>query len=89
MERFFKGFTVQYIERAMNVEADKLAKAAAKKVVLPPDVFFHVVEDPSMKTVEPEARMINVTQGEDWRAPIRAYLHHHYEPDITIELTRM
>jgi hypothetical protein len=57
--------------------------------VLPPDVFFQVVEDPSVKTVEPKLRMINVVQGEDWRALIMAYLHHHYEPDSTTELTRM
>jgi hypothetical protein len=58
-------------------------------VVLPLDVFFQVVEDPSVKIVEPEPRMINVMLAEDWRALIRAYLHHHYEPDITTELTRM
>jgi ribonuclease HI len=89
MERFFKGFTVQYIERAKNTEVDQLAKVAANKAVLPPDVFFQVVQDPSVKTVEPEPRMINVVQGEDWRAPIMAYLRHHYELDNTIELTRM
>jgi hypothetical protein len=49
--------------------------------VLPPDVFFQVIEDPSIKTVEPEPRMVNVVQGEDWRAPIMAYLRHNYEPD--------
>jgi hypothetical protein len=57
--------------------------------VLPPDVFFQVVEDPSIKTVEPELRMIKVMQGEDWRAPTMVYLRHHYEPDNTTELTRM
>jgi acetolactate synthase regulatory subunit len=40
MENFFKGFTVQHIERTKNIEADELAKVATKKVVLPPDVFF-------------------------------------------------
>jgi hypothetical protein len=89
MEIFFKGFTVEHIERAKNTEADKLAKATARKVALPPDVFFQIIEDPSIKTVEPELRMVNVMQGEDWRAPIMAYLHHHYEPDSNTELTRM
>jgi hypothetical protein len=74
MEGFFKGFTVQHIERAKNMEADELAKAAARKAVLPPDVFFQVIEDPSVKIVEPEPRIINVVQGEDWRTPILAYL---------------
>jgi ribonuclease HI len=83
MEKFLKGFIVQYIERAKNPDADELAKAAAKKELLPLDVFFQVVEDPSVKTVEQEARMINVVQGEDWQAPIMAYLCHHYEPNST------
>jgi hypothetical protein len=46
MERFFKGFIVQHIERAKNKEVDELAKAAARKAVLQPDVFFQVIEDP-------------------------------------------
>jgi hypothetical protein len=40
MENFFKGFTVEHIERTKNIEADELAKIAAMKAVLPPDVFF-------------------------------------------------
>jgi hypothetical protein len=43
-----------------------LAKAASRKAVIPPDVFFQVIDDPSMKTVEPEPKMVNVVQGEDW-----------------------
>jgi hypothetical protein len=89
MERFLKGFTVQHIERAKNIEVDELAKIVARKSELPPDVFFHVIEDPSVKTVEPEPRMINIVWGEDWRAPILAYPCHHYEPDSSTELTRM
>jgi hypothetical protein len=65
MENFFKGFTAEHIERGKNTEADQLAKAATKKVVLPPDVFFQVIEDPFVKTVEPEPRMVNVVHGED------------------------
>jgi hypothetical protein len=33
--------------------------------------------------------MINIIQGEDWRAPIMAYLRHHYEPDSEAELIRI
>jgi hypothetical protein len=89
MENYFKGLTIEYIERTKNTEADELAKAAAKKAVLPPDVFFHVIEDSSVKTVEAEPRMVNIIQGEDWRAPIMAYLHHHYETGNNTELMRM
>jgi hypothetical protein len=33
--------------------------------------------------------MINIIQGETWRASIMAYLHHHYEPDSGTKLIRM
>jgi hypothetical protein len=88
MENYFKGFTIEHIERAKNTEADELAKAVARKVVLPLDVLFEVIKNPSVKIVEPEPRMINVVQGEDWRASIMAYLLHHYEPDSNTELSR-
>jgi hypothetical protein len=39
--------------------------------------------------IEPEPRVINIIHGEDWQAPIMAYLHHYYEPDSAIEQTRM
>jgi hypothetical protein len=89
MENFFKGFTAQHIERTKNTEADELVKAAAKKAVLPPDAFFQLIRDPSVKIVEPEPRMINIIQREGWRAPIMTYLHHHYAPDSGAELIRM
>jgi hypothetical protein len=63
MDRFFKGFTVQHIERAKSTEVDELAKAATRKIEIPSDVFIPVIEDPSTKIVEPELRMINVVQG--------------------------
>jgi ribonuclease HI len=66
MENHFKGFTVEHIERVKNTDADELAKAAASKAVMPPDVFFQLIKDPSVKTVEPEPRMVNIVQGEDW-----------------------
>jgi hypothetical protein len=40
-----------------------LARAAARKVVIPPDVFFQLIEDPTVTTVEPEPRMVNIIQG--------------------------
>jgi hypothetical protein len=89
IERFFKGFTIQYKERTKNLEADELAKVVAKKTVIPLDVFFQVIEDPSMKTIKPEPRMVNVVQGENWRAPTMAYHCSHYETDTNAELIRM
>jgi ribonuclease HI len=40
MENYFKGFIVECFERAKNTKVDELAKVAARKEVLQPDVFF-------------------------------------------------
>jgi hypothetical protein len=39
MESFFRGFTIEYIDRNKNTEADELAKAVARNTPLPADVF--------------------------------------------------
>jgi hypothetical protein len=85
----FKIQEAKHRERAKNTKGDELAKAAARRAVLPLDVFFQLIEVPFVKTIEPEPRMVNDVQGEDWRAHIMAYLRHHYEPDNSTELTRM
>jgi hypothetical protein len=56
---------------------------------LPADVFFQVIEDASVKMVEPEPMLINAIEGKDWRAPIMTYLCHYYKPDNTTEHMRM
>jgi hypothetical protein len=76
MENFFKGITVEYIDRNKNFEADELAKAIARNTPLLADVFLQTISDASVKTTESEPRVINIIQGEDWQAPIIAYLHH-------------
>jgi hypothetical protein len=43
-----------------NKEADELAKDVIMKTMLPSDVFFQTIEDPSIKTFEPEPRMVNI-----------------------------
>jgi ribonuclease HI len=60
MENYLKRFTVEYVERTKNIEADELAKAAARKIVLPPDMFFQIIKDPSVKIVELKPRMVNI-----------------------------
>jgi hypothetical protein len=66
MENFFKGFTVEHIDRNKNSEADELAKAAARNTPLAANVFLQVILDASIKTIEPEPKVINVVQGKDW-----------------------
>jgi hypothetical protein len=48
-----------------------------------------VLQDASVKIVLPEPRVINISEGEDWRAMIMAYIHHYYEPDSKNEQIRM
>jgi hypothetical protein len=89
MECYFKGFTVEHIKRTKNVEADVLVKAAACNTPLPAGVFFQVISDTSIKAVQALPKVINLIEGEEWRAPIMAYLTHYYELDSATEHTRM
>jgi ribonuclease HI len=52
LERQFKGFTLQHVDRARNEEADALAKAAARGETLPFDVFYHVIGTPAVRNPE-------------------------------------
>jgi hypothetical protein len=69
---------VEHIPRDDNNEADKLAKAAARNQELPPDVFFKIIREPSIKESRP--KIVNVVETPDWIAEIMAYLRGHYEP---------
>jgi hypothetical protein len=89
MENHFKGFTMEYIERSKNPKADELAKATAHNTPLPVDVSFQVVPDALVKTVKPKPMLINLIEGEDWRAHKMAYIRHYYEPDNTTEHIRI
>jgi hypothetical protein len=83
MERHFKGYLVQHIPRDDNNEADKLVKVAARNQELPPDVFFKIIREPSIK--KPRPKTVNVVETPDWRAEIIAYLRGHYEPQDELE----
>jgi ribonuclease HI len=87
MERHFKGYSVQNIPRDDNNEADKLAKAAAKNQAMPPDVFFEIIKEPSIKETKP--KIMTIVKTPDWRAEIMAYLRGHYEPQDELEEKRL
>jgi hypothetical protein len=82
LEKQFKGFTLQHVERNTNEEADTLAKAAAKGEALPSDVFYHVIGTPAVHNLEglqitqdaDGHRIVNLIMAEDGRAPITLYL---------------
>jgi hypothetical protein len=87
MESHFKGYSVQHIPRDDNNEADKLAKAAARNQAMPPDMFFEIIKEPSIKETKP--KIVNVVETPDWRAEIMAYLRGHYEPQDELEEKRL
>jgi ribonuclease HI len=88
LERQFKGFTLQHVDRARNKEADALAKAATRGEALPSDVFYHVIGTPVVRNPEglqvtndaEGHRIINLIMTKDWRAPITLFLQGYYHP---------
>jgi hypothetical protein len=88
LQKQFKGFTLQHVDRKKNEEADALAKAVAKGEALPSDVFYHVIGTPAVRNPEglqitQDAKghqIVNLIMAEDWRAPITLYLQGHYHP---------
>jgi hypothetical protein len=97
LEKQFKGFTLQHVDRAKNEEADALAKAAAKGKILPSDVFYHVIGTPAVRNLEglqitndaEGHHNVNLIMAEDWRAPITLYLQVHYHPSDINEAKRL
>ena len=47
LEQRFQGFTLQYIPRAENAEANELAKAAANNLPIPNGAFYQVLQAPA------------------------------------------
>jgi len=70
LERRFKGFTLQYVPRAENCEADGLAKPAANNTALPEGTFYQILEAPAAKSLPKAFRSVLLTEGEDWRQVI-------------------
>jgi hypothetical protein len=97
LERQFKGFTLQHVDRARNEEADALAKAAARGETLPSDVFYHVIGTLAIHnlvglqvTNDAEGhRIVNLIMTEDWRAPITLFLQGYYHPSDVNEAKRL
>jgi ribonuclease HI len=87
MVKHFKGYSVQHIPRDDNNEADNLAKEATRNQELPPDVFFEIIREPSIK--DSRLKIVNVVDTPDWRAEIMAYLRGHYEPQDELEEKRL
>jgi ribonuclease HI len=61
-EKHFEGFTVKNISRNNNSDADELAKAAAQNTSLPQDVFYQILKQASIKTVQATPREVHIIQ---------------------------
>jgi hypothetical protein len=97
LERQFKGFTLQHVDRARNKEEDTLAKAAARGETLPSDVFYHIVGTPAVRNPEglqvtndvEGHHIINLIMTKDWWAPITLFLQGYYHPSYVNEAKRL
>jgi hypothetical protein len=49
MEKHFNNFSIEHIPKPQNGEADKLAKASARKQPLPLDIFYKKITRPSIR----------------------------------------
>jgi hypothetical protein len=73
LEKQFKGFTLQHIDKSKNEDADMLAKVTAKGDSMPSDVFFHMIGTPMVRnpkglkiTEDPKGqRTVNLIMTED------------------------
>ena len=73
------------ILRLENSEANELAKAVAQGITFPLDVFYEVINQPSIELNIKAPKLINAIHSEDWRAPIMAYLKGYHEPETKEE----
>lgn len=88
MERRFRGFTLRYIPRAENVEADEQAKAAANNTPLPPDTFFQELMLPATAAAK-AFKDVLLTESEDWRQAIIECIKGTYKPEAEADAARV
>jgi hypothetical protein len=67
LERRFLGFTLKYIPRAENSEADELAKIAANNLPIPDGTFYQVLQVPAMQAIVKAFKQVLLTESKDWR----------------------
>jgi hypothetical protein len=89
LERRFKGFTLKYIPRVENREADELAKATANNLPLPADTFYQVLHTPVTKGLTKAFLEVLLTEFEDWRQPIINSLNNVHLTDDEASIARM
>ena len=65
LERRFQGFTLKYISRAENTEADELAKTAANNTPFLEGTFYKILQAPATQTTAKAFKTIMITKSED------------------------
>jgi ribonuclease HI len=75
LERRFQGFTLKYIPRAENSEADELAKAAANNLPIPEGTFYQILQAPATQVTTKAFKTVLVTESEDCRQLILDHLN--------------
>jgi ribonuclease HI len=85
LKRRFQGFTLKYIPRAENTEADELAKATPNNMPIREGTFYQVLQALATQTIVKAFKTILVTESEDWRQLITDYLKniHHSEDEAS------
>ena len=82
----FAGYSVEWVDRRKNEEADALSRIGSSNQAPPPGVFFDVIDKPSVsppKEIDiavppaPDPQLVAVVgETHDWTAPYIAYLEH-------------
>ena len=67
LERRFQGFTLKYIPRTENSEADEMAKATANNLPIPDRTFYQVVQVLATQATAKAFKQVFLTESEDWR----------------------
>ena len=85
LEWRFQGFTLQYIPRAENAEADELAKAVANNLPIPNGTFYQVLQAPTTHVTTKAFKAVLVTKSDDWRQLIIDCLNnmHHTQDEAS------
>lgn len=58
LEKYFDGFTIKYIERGKNEEADLQAKITIRGELITLDVFYQVIEIPFVRQIDKNLRLM-------------------------------
>jgi ribonuclease HI len=89
LERRFQRFTLKYIPRLENAEADALVKAASKNLPILEGTFYQVLGSPATETASKAFQMVLLTECEDWRQAITDALHNTFNLEDEANVIRM